>query len=410
MVTLHFNVSGMTNKVSFEEEFTFGKDPSNSYSINHRGLADFHFPIKRVRTKYIFKDLHSRRGIKVNGTQVMEAVLSDQDHIQLTSDLSARIDFHLVSEPKTSTMRSLNEKWQEQLQSLPHAAKSDLPILLLGESGTGKELLTQEIHQQSHRKKGPLVSINCSALSESLIESELFGHLRGSFTGATINRKGAFETANGGTLFLDEIGDLPLSLQPKLLRALENQEIRPVGSDQVLTTNVRIIAATHQKLADLVRKNLFRQDLFYRLNVIQLNPPPLRRRMEDLETLTYQFAKQYRVRFAHESIQLMKEYHWPGNIRELKNFVAKISAIYPQTYITKEQIHSALFPNTTKAFGKKPKVGSKIQKVERRMIIEKLLSNYGNQRKTAAALGIPKSTLHDRIQSYNIDVQQLLDG
>ncbi|WP_374032992.1 sigma 54-interacting transcriptional regulator [Bdellovibrio bacteriovorus] len=195
-------------------------------------------------------------------------------------------------------IKSRNEVWNEELQTLSNVAKTEFPVLILGPSGTGKDVIAQALHENSLRDKGPFVSVNCSALSETLIESELFGHVKGSFTGAINDRKGAFEAARGGTLFLDEIGDLSYSLQAKLLRALENNEIRPVGADRNVRTDVRIIAATHQNLSEKIREGLFRSDLYFRLNVVSVAPPALALRMEDFEELLYTFARKMRVRFS----------------------------------------------------------------------------------------------------------------
>jgi transcriptional regulator with GAF, ATPase, and Fis domain len=198
--------------------------------------------------------------------------------------------------------------------------------------------MAQSIHRLSNRNKGPYVSINCSALSESLFESELFGHVKGSFTGATGDRKGAFESARGGSLFLDEIGDLPMSLQPKLLRALENREIQAVGSDRPIKTDVRVIAATHQNLKSLVKSGHFREDLFYRLYVVHLQVPGLNQRMEDFEDILYRFAKEYRVRFSHAAILALKKHSWPGHIRELKNTVARSRALFMSQEIQESDV------------------------------------------------------------------------
>ena len=198
--------------------------------------------------------------------------------------------------------------------SLSSVATSSCPVLILGPSGTGKDVLANAIHNSSKKSGAPFISVNCSALTETLVESELFGHTKGSFTDAVSDRKGAFEAARGGTLFLDEIGDLPYSLQAKLLRALENNEIRPVGSDRSIKTDVRIIAATHQNLYNKIRDGEFRADLFYRLNVITIETPALKERIEDFDNLLYSFARQMRVRFSFNAIKTLKKHDWPGNI------------------------------------------------------------------------------------------------
>jgi transcriptional regulator with GAF, ATPase, and Fis domain len=274
-------------------------------------------------------------------------------------------------------------------------------------------VITAAIHKNSNRRESPLVSVNCSALTESLVESELFGHVKGSFTGAISDRKGAFEAARGGTLFLDEIGDLPLFLQPKLLRAIENKEIRPVGSDKIVATNVRIITATHKNLEKLVALGEFRSDLFFRVNVIRLNIPPLRKRMEDFDDLLHHFSKDDNVVFTSAAVAHMKLHQWPGNIRELKNTVARAGALYPHSRVESDYLkHLLTLPapppkNQTKTYLQNLKLEAETQlpllkEVEKEMIEARLLANGYNQRRTAAELGIPKSTLHDRIRAYSI--------
>lgn len=370
----------------------------------------------RLETKgkhlYI-KDLRSSTGTFVNGAKVLDAELSDADVITVGDLDLVVIDTHntLTEFPLTSKQ----ELWSQQLSLLNRVAKSNHSILLLGESGTGKDVIAKKIHAQSERCNHIFMSVNCSALTETLVESELFGHIKGSFTGAVSDRKGAFEAARGGTLFLDEIGDLPYSLQAKILRALENEEIRPVGSDRIIKTNVRIIAATHKNLLDKVQEGVFRQDLYYRLNVITVEVPNLKDRIEDFEDLIYQFAKEFRVRFSHLAIAKLKRLPWHGNIRELKNFVIKCSTLYPKEFIT-EQIVDFLFQkkeySITSQYADQQTSNSAAQKsvikeIERQMILRRLKANKGSQKLTARDLGMPKSTLHDRIKTYKIDVHSL---
>ena len=304
-----------------------------------------------------------------------------------------------LNTPSSTLLQSRNSHWQRQLHQLPKISASDFPALIAGPSGTGKELIARFLHKHSSRRNYPLVSINCSTLSDTLIESELFGHTKGSFTGAYHDRLGAFRAAKHGTLFLDEIGDLPLPLQPKLLRALENKEVRPVGSDKVYKTDIRIIAATHKNLKVKVYQGQFRSDLFYRLNVLSIHVPPLSNRMEDFENLIYQMAREYQVRFSHEAINLLKEHSWPGNIRELRNSVARAKALYGDNLIRGKEAQK-LFDNL--AWGGVP---PHLKEIEKSIIYERLVQNKGNRMKTARDLGIPNSTLHDRIRSYNIDIK-----
>jgi transcriptional regulator of acetoin/glycerol metabolism len=233
---------------SISDFLTLGKDSNCQIHLIDENLADRHCRLERKDESFWLRDLRTQQGTFVNGARIMEAVLQEGDIIRIGSQelmFTQQADDTSAAFP----IKSRNEVWNEELQSLRHVAKTDFPVLILGPSGTGKDVIAQALHTESLRKNGTFMSVNCSALSETLIESELFGHIKGSFTGAINDRKGAFEAARGGTLFLDEIGDLSYALQAKLLRALENGEIRPVGSDRNIKTDVRILAATLAKIA-----------------------------------------------------------------------------------------------------------------------------------------------------------------
>jgi DNA-binding NtrC family response regulator len=398
--------------VSVTDFLTIGRDSSCQLIVEDSYVSSRHARIERKTGGYVLRDLHSRNGTYLNGSRVTEAIISTNDRLRFGETVFVFSEAAITS----PTLVSKNAVWNQQLQRLPAFAVTGFAVLITGPSGSGKEILARAVHDKSTRARGPFVSINCSALSESLIESELFGHVKGSFTGATHDRKGAFESARGGTLFLDEIGDLPISLQPKLLRALENSEIRPVGSDRSIETDVRIVAATHKNLIQQVKAGRFREDLFYRLNVCQLRPPGLHERSEDFEDLVYHFAKQYRVRFSFNAIEKLKTQPWHGNVRELKNLVARASAYYPGKHIQPEDIDAVLEPTAqlqdplaelNQESGVPTGNGSIIKDIEREMIIRRLVANQGNQRRTALDLGIPKSTLHDRIKAYSIDISTL---
>src|ERR1700733_3126147 len=226
--------------------------------------------------------------------------------------------------------------FQYVLNQIGIVAKTDSVTLIQGETGTGKEVIARAIHNQSSRRQGPLVKLNCAAIPGPLLESELFGHERGAFTGAFMQTKGRFQQADQGTLFLDEIGDLPLELQPKLLRALQEQEFERLGGSQTIRVNVRVVAATNQDLSQLVAKKQFRADLYYRLNVIPLALPPLRERVEDIPLLVDYFVKKFSARFNRqievipdEVIQILKGHDWPGNIRELQNIIERAVVLSP---------------------------------------------------------------------------------
>jgi transcriptional regulator with PAS, ATPase and Fis domain len=230
-------------------------------------------------------------------------------------------------------------------------APTDISVLVVGESGTGKENIPKIIHQNSKRKHAPYIAVNCGAIPEGTIDSELFGHEKGSFTGAHDSRKGYFEAANGGTIFLDEVGELPMASQARLLRVLENGEIIKVGSSKAQQTDVRIIAATNVNILEAVKQGKFREDLYYRLNTISIQLPPLRKRGDDIYLLfrkfAADFADQYNtppIRLTDDAVEILKDYNWPGNIRQLRNFVAQLSVIEEERMITADKLQEQL-PN-----------------------------------------------------------------
>lgn len=406
-----FNNSG-NQKIPIKEFFTLGRSSTVNFSLSGEGISDRHARIEKKGQGFIIRDLQSQTGTFVNGAKIIEAHIQNQDRIRIGE---TEFVFCIGEQKPLKTIQSKSPRWKDQLLKLPTVADSEASIMILGESGVGKDVLAKWIHENSPRREAPFLAVNCSALSESLIESELFGHVKGSFTGALNDRKGAFEATRGGTLFLDEIADLPQTLQPKLLRALENREIRPVGSDKSITTDVRIIAATHQNLLQKVKNGTFRLDLYYRLNIVKLTIPSLRSRMEDFDDLLFQFCKEYHISFTFEAIELFKEHYWPGNIRELKNTIIRASALFPRSKIDQKQIPSILekesiLNTATSYYSEQTENSPLIKKIEKNMIIERLLANKGNQRKTAIDLKLPKSTLHDRIKSYNINIHEVLQN
>ena len=253
---------------------------------------------------------------------------------------------------KTSGIIGNTEAIQEVLEMIVQVGPVDITVLVTGESGTGKEKVAKAIHKSSKRTHEPLIIVNCGAIPEGIIESELFGHKKGAFTGAGDDRKGYFETANKGTIFLDEIGETPLETQVKLLRVLENGEFIRVGDSKTLYTDVRIIAATNKNLESLVKKGDFRQDLYYRLKTVSIHVPALRQRVEDLSLFVERFALEFTRTndivyrgFMPEAIRLMKQYNWPGNVRELKNFVESILVLEKGERVTSEMVERKLRPS-----------------------------------------------------------------
>ena len=400
--------SGSNEVIEINEYITIGRDPHCLLELEDPFVSSRHARIERNQKGFILRDMRSRNGTFINGAKVAEAFLADRDMITL-GNTQIQFRFQTEDDDQEAFLQSQNPAWQAQLSRFPSVAESEMPVLILGESGTGKELIARTLHRLSSRKHAPLVSVNCSALGDSLVESELFGHRKGSFTDATHDRKGAFESARGGTLFLDEIGDLPLNLQPKLLRALENQEIRPVGSDVSVKTDVRIVAATHQNLQQKVIDGDFREDLYFRLNVVKVTPPPLRHRTEDFETLFYQLCREYKISFSQYAILALKKQDWRGNIRELKNCIARAKALFGTKRVTEDDLPTLLDTQPVSAGSStahSSTLPGSLKAMEKQMIIDSLKRNRGNQRRSALDLGMPKSTFHDRVKAYSIDTKQ----
>jgi formate hydrogenlyase transcriptional activator len=290
-------------------------------------------------------------------------------------------------------------------------AKSDSVTLIQGETGTGKEVIARAVHNQSLRSRGPFVKLNCAAIPGGLLESELFGHERGAFTGAITRTRGRFEQADNGTLFLDEIGDLPLELQPKLLRALQEQEFERLGSGRTIRVNVRVVAATNQDLAQMVSARQFRADLYYRLNVIPIFLPPLRERSADIPSLVEHFVRKFSTRLnkpidtiPEEVMEFLKFHDWPGNIRELQNFIERAVVLSPG---------SVLRPTLTalKQITKQQPVAASrtLAAAERDHILEVLDQAgwmIGGQQGAAARLGLPRTTLIHKMRKLGIEARR----
>lgn len=303
-------------------------------------------------------------------------------------------------------------EFNNMLNATKLIAATDASALILGESGTGKELVAETIHAYSPRKNKPFVSINCSALPENIIESELFGHRKGSFTGADAHREGRIKAANGGTLFLDEIGELPLTAQAKLLRFLESGECQSLGEEYPTIVDVRVIAATNRNLLELVEAGQFRQDLYYRLNVIPINVPSLRERGNDvnllLEFYGQYFADKYSispVRFSKSANAVLKNYKWPGNVRELKNFAERMSILFAGQQIEETNLPFEMRQVKTVSFGSLfnlPETGINLENLEVNFIQQALEKTQGNRSRAARLLGLSRDTLLYRMKKYAI--------
>ncbi|GAW92682.1 sigma-54 interaction domain-containing protein [Calderihabitans maritimus] len=298
-------------------------------------------------------------------------------------------------------------------ETVKKVAQTNSTVLIMGETGTGKELFAHALHRESSRRHGPFIKVNCAAIPENLLESELFGYREGAFTGARKGGQiGKFELADGGTIFLDEIGDMPLSLQAKLLRVLQDKEIERLGDAKPRKVNVRIIAATHQDLKERIGRGEFREDLFYRLNVVSLNIPPLRERKEDLRLLVNHFVEKYNCEFgmrvtgiSSDAYRLLLNYHWPGNVRELENVIERCFNVVEGSTILPEHLPMYLqqFGRSRRLVKKKCTLKSLLDQAEEGAIREALEATKGNKIQAAGLLGISRASLYQKIRKYGLD-------
>ncbi len=298
------------------------------------------------------------------------------------------------------------------MEMLAMVAPSEATVLVTGESGTGKELVARCLHHNSSRKDQPLVAVNCAAITETLLESELFGHEKGAFTGADKRREGRFMQANGGTLFLDEIGETSAFMQAKLLRAIQEKEIQRVGGQEVISVDVRIVAATNRDLEAEVAAGRFREDLFYRLNVMALDVPPLRDRQEDIPLLAHHFLNQYARRnrktakgFAPLAMDMLLKYQWPGNVRELENAVERGVILLTGDHVTEQQLPlNIVQKHPGREEPARPVLATdgtrSLEDIEKEAILATLEATDGNKSETARRLGITRKTLHNKLKSY----------
>ena len=311
-----------------------GSAASNDLVLDDATISRFHCSIQRHGSAWRIIDTDSTNGTRVDGVKILSAELEasavlaiGDSRLRVRAETSSRASEVIVVQGYGSLVGS-SAAMQRLFATLDRVAASEIDVLINGESGTGKELVATEIVNRSARAQGPLVVVDCGSISPALVESELFGHVRGAFTGADRDREGAFEAADGGTVFLDEIGELPLELQPKLLRVLEQREVRRVGTSKARRIDVRVVAATHRELEREVNRGRFRDDLFYRLAKVSVRVPPLRDRLEDLDALIGAILVNFGRRdggrlFSPEVVDQMTQHDWPGNVRELRNYVER---------------------------------------------------------------------------------------
>jgi DNA-binding NtrC family response regulator len=327
--------------------------------------------------------------------RLVRAQMLDQENRVLREQLRTRGFMGLIG---------ISPQMERVFKIIEKVCQHNYPVLILGESGTGKELVAHSIHYSGPRKAKPFVPVDCSALVPTLIESELFGYVKGAFTGAIHNKRGLMETADGGTLFLDEIGDLPIDLQAKLLRVLQEKEVKPVGSTERISISTRVIAATNRDLESAVRTGAFRQDLFFRLNVVQIKLPPLRERKGDIPFLANTFVEKFSdparpVHLSEDAMARLAAYDWPGNVRELENAIERAVALSSGPIL-----HVADLP-TSLQYGRAERMPENdqilpLEELERRAILRALRESAGDKLAAARLLGIGKTTLYRKLKQY----------
>jgi len=407
-----------------------GKKEDNDFVLEDNTVSRYHLAIEQRGDSFVLKDLDSTNGTSINGLRVKEAYLSPGDVISLGNTEIEFIAFDEKIQIEPSSKTSLGEmvgksrKMRQIFGILEKIAPSLATVIIQGETGTGKELVARAIHNHSLRKEKPFIVFDCSAVAPSLIESELFGHEKGSFTGAIKDRKGAFEAANGGTVFLDEIGELTLDLQPKLLRALEQREIRRVGSNDSIRVDVRVVCATNRDLREEVEAGRFRQDLYYRLSVVKIHLPALRERAEDIPLILEKFLSEGKFnrlpdgelkvnRIEDDALKMLQRYQWPGNVRELANIIERTVSLVDGHVINSshlnyvfQEIEQAVEPTDRMAIDTSLPFKEAKQKIvenfEKEYLEELLRRNNFNVSKASREAKIDRKHLRNLLKKYEI--------
>jgi DNA-binding NtrC family response regulator len=389
-----------------------GRNSRNTLALSDPSVSSFHLEIEPMVSGFQVRDLGSTNGTLINGQKIQSSIVKPGAEIQVGKSLLML----LVETTEKSTPPSLpalrrligeSPKMIEVYKMIQKGARGDVAVLIQGETGCGKELVAQELHRLSPRAQGPFVTVDCSAIPKDLIESELFGHEKGAFTTALAQRKGAFDLARGGTVFLDEIGELPLELQPKLLRVLEEHTFKRVGGNDILRSDFRVVAATNRWLDQEVVQGRFRQDLFFRLYVLPILLPPLRERKEDIPLLVEHFLKGKPVRIAPSAMDKLMAHDWPGNVRELRNTIERAVVILEGDTLQPEDI---LFlakplpdaPSMPWEERNEPLPSGSLEEIERRVIQRTLKAHQGDKKAAAQVLGIALSTLYEKLKRHQI--------
>jgi DNA-binding NtrC family response regulator len=339
---------------------------------------------------------------------LVKRALETRELARKNRELEAEVD----SQRRTSSIIGKSPETKKYMDLIRKVAPTRASVLVTGESGVGKELVADAIHNLSPRRDGPLVKVHCAALAESLLESELFGHEKGAFTGASARKRGRFELADKGTLFLDEIGEINQNVQIKILRVLQERRFERVGGEETVEVDVRIVAATNRDLKEEIRKGSFREDLYYRLNVVNIRVPPLRERRDDIPLLAMSFLKEFAAEngkaiegFDPKARQAIYAYPWPGNVRELRNSIESAVVMASNAHIGLDDL-----PPNVRSSGEerdvRVPVGSTLEEAEKILIRETLAAQGGNKSKTAETLGIGRKTLYQKIEEYGLEAPQ----
>jgi transcriptional regulator with PAS, ATPase and Fis domain len=398
--------------VMSQKHLRIGTSPANDVVLGDPHASRFHCEIRRTEEGYVLRDLGSTNGTRVGEVEVKEGVLHPgativvgETRIRFLADDGKPEEIAASQEERFGDVVGRSVRMREVFGVLERIAPTELTVLLSGETGVGKDVMARALHDRSARAGKPFVVFDCAAVAPTLIESELFGHVKGAYTGATADAVGAFERADGGTLLLDEIGELSLELQPKLLRALEQRTVRPLGGPKEVPVDVRIVAASHRNLERAVKQGTWRQDLFFRLSVVTLEIPPLRQRQEDLPIITESILAQLgrKITVAPETYQILERYDWPGNVRELRNVIESASALADGPVL--EPRHLVFFKPRQKdasSLSGLDLAGKSLETIERAAIVQTLERCKGNKTHAAKALGISTSTLYEKVKKYSI--------
>jgi Nif-specific regulatory protein len=369
-------------------------------------------PIGVLSVDRIFRDQSTTIDEDIRVLEILASIIAQYvvlwEHYQASEAERENLRRELKGKYSLPNIIGMSEKMQEVFEAVHRVSKAKATIILYGESGTGKELIAKAIHYMSPRAKKPFVKFNCASIPEGLLESELFGHEKGSFTGAITSRKGRFEIAHEGTILLDEVGDLPINLQPKILRVLQEKEFERVGGEKTIKVDVRLIAATSRNLEELVAKGGFREDLFYRLNVVPIFMPPLRERKEDIPLLVDFFLTQFNeenkknVVISPESLRVLLDYHWPGNVRELENTIERLVVMSARNIILPADLPVSLKLPSHGGVLHKESLQAGIKDIEKSSILNALEKSGWVQARAARILGLTPRQIGYKIKKYGI--------